>query len=143
MTIQIEMPADEKGLTEFVRFHDRVYEYRAARWPAAHRRQLHILMGNPPHGEGRGIKTFVAREGGAIVARAAAIIDQHYIAHWKEPLGHLMMFEAMPNTGAAVKAMLDSACQWLRDHAMETARAGATGLLDAPFAIDDYETLPP
>jgi len=143
MTIQIEMPADERALTEFVRFHDRVYEYRSARWPVASRRQLHILMGRPPFGDGREIKAFIARDRGAIVARAAAIIDHHYIEHWKEPLGHLMMFEAMPNTGAAVRAMVDSACEWLRDRGMEAARAGTTGVGDSPFAIDEYEMLPP
>jgi hypothetical protein len=143
MAIQIEMPADEKALAEFVRFHDRVYEYRAARWPAAFRRQLHILMGAPPYGEDREIKPFLAREGGAIVARAAAIIDQPYLAHWKEPLGHIMMFEALPNSGDAVKSMLDAACEWLRSRKMEAARAGATGVGDSPFAIDEYEMLPP
>jgi hypothetical protein len=143
MAIQIETPADEKALTEFVRFHDRVYEYRAARWPAAVRRQLHILLGQPPYHEGREIKTFIARDGHAIVARAAALVDHHYIAHWNDPLGHLMMFEAMPNTGDAVKAMLDAACEWLHSRGMETARAGATGVGDSPFAIDEYEMLPP
>jgi GNAT superfamily N-acetyltransferase len=142
MAIQIEMPADEQALTEFVRFHDRVYEYRAARWPASQRFQLHILLGAPPYGAGREIKAFVAREGGAMVARAAAIVDQHYIKHWNEPLGHIVMFEAMPDTSDAVKKMLDEACEWLRSRAMDTARAGS-GLMEAPFAIDEYEMLPP
>jgi GNAT superfamily N-acetyltransferase len=38
--------------------------------------------------------------------------------------------------------MLDEACEWLRSRAMETARAGS-GLMEAPFAIDEYEMLPP
>ncbi len=143
MAIQIETPADEKGLAEFVRFHDRVYEYRAARWPAAQRRQLSILMGQPPYDAGREIKAFAARVGAAIVARATAVVDHHYNAHWKEHLGHLMMFEAMPDSGDAVKRLLDAACDWLRSGGMDAARAGATGLLDSPFAIDEYELLPP
>ncbi len=142
MTIHIETPADEMALTEFVRFHDRVYEYRAARWPASQRLQLHILMGAPPYGVGREIKPFLARDGATIVARATAIVDQHYIKHWNEPLGHIVMFEALPNTCDAVKMLLDAACGWLRTRGMETARAGS-GLLEPPFAIDDYEMLPP
>lgn len=137
------MPSDAVALEEFVRFHDRVYEYRAARWPASPRRQLHILKGEPPYDTGRDIQCFVARENGAIVARAAAVVDHHYIEHWKEPLGHLMMFEALPNATGAVKAMADAACEWLLDRGMEAARAGTMGLLDAPFVIDDYEMLPP
>ena len=142
MTIRIEMPTDEAALTEFVRFYDRVYEYRSARWPASQRLQLHILRGAPPYGAGREIKAFVARDGDAIVARAAAIVDQHYIKHWNEPLGHIVMFEAMPHTSDAVKMMLDEACRWLRTRGMETARAGS-GLMEPPFAIDEYEMLPP
>jgi hypothetical protein len=143
VAIQIEMPAEADALSEFIRFHDRVYECRSARWPAAHRRQLHILTAQPPYDTGREIKCFVAREGGAIVARIAAIVDHHYIAHWNEPLGHLMMFEAMPNAGDAVRLMTDVACEWLRTRGMKAGRAGATALLDEPFAIDEYEMLPP
>jgi GNAT superfamily N-acetyltransferase len=143
MTIQIEMPADENALVEFVRFHDRVYEYRSARWPAAQRRQLHILTGQAPF-EGRlETRCFTARDAGTMVARTAAVVDRRYIAHWNEPVGHLMMFEAMPGSTEAVKPMLDAACEWLRDQGMQIARAGAEGLLDAPFAIDEYEMLPP
>ena len=66
------------ALAEFVRFHDRVYEYRAARWPAAQRRQLHILSGRAPY-EGRlETRCFVARDAGMIIARAAAVIDRRY-----------------------------------------------------------------
>ena len=137
------MPADAPALEEFVRFHDRVYEYRAVRWPASPRRQLQILTGRPPYDTGREIQCFLAREGGNIVARAAGVVDHHYIEHWKEPLGHLMMFEALPGTNGAVKAIIDGACAWLRERGMEAARAGTMGLLDAPFAIDDYESLPP
>ena len=143
MTIQIETPQDSDALSEFILFYDRVYEYRAARWPAGHRHQMHILTGKARYSLDRDIKCFLAREGSAIVARATAIIDQDYLAHWNEPLGHLAMFEAMPNSSVAVKMVIDAACEWLRDRGMHAARAGSTGLLDAPFAIDEYEMLPP
>jgi GNAT superfamily N-acetyltransferase len=143
MIIQIEMPAEEQALGEFTRFHDRVYEYRAARWPASQRHQLRVLSGKPPYDTRLASQCFVARDGDAIVARAAAVVDHHYIAHWNEPLGHLVMFEALPGRGAAVKMMVDAACEWLRDRGMTAARAGATGLLDSPFVIDEYELLPP
>jgi GNAT superfamily N-acetyltransferase len=142
MTIQIETPAEEKTLTEFVRFYDRVYAYRAARWPTSQRLQLHLLRGAPPYGSGREIKAFAARDGDALVARVAAIVDQHYLKHWNDQVGHLVMFEALPHTSAAVKLLLDEACRWLRTRGMETARAGS-GLMEPPFAIDEYEMLPP
>jgi hypothetical protein len=143
VAIQIEMPADPEALSEFIRFHDRVYEHRSARWPASRRYQLQIL-GDHRGATGRHeIRCFLAREGGAVVARAAAVIDHDYIAHWNEPLGHLMMFEATAQSSAAVRTMADAACEWMRSRGMRAARAGATGVLDCPFAIDDYEMLPP
>ena len=137
------MPTDAAALEEFVRFHDRVYEYRAARWPAAPRRQLQILTSKPPYDTGREIQCFLVRDHGIIVARAAAVVDHRYIEHWNEPLGHLMMFEALPDTADAVEAIVEAACGWLRERGMEAARAGTMGVLDAPFVIDDYHALPP
>ena len=74
----------------------------------------------------RVIKPFVAREGGAMVARVVAMIDHLYQEQWKEPLGHLVMFEAMPGTRDAVKQMMDAACEWLRTQGAPAARFGQT-----------------
>jgi acetyltransferase (GNAT) family protein len=142
MAIRIENPANEDALTELLRFHDRVYEYRSARWPAMLPMQLPILMGEGPFAAGRQIRAFCTRDGGEIVARAVAIADSRYQRHWNEPLGHIVMFEALPGTRDAVRLMIDEAARWLASHGLKAARAGF-GLLEFPFAIDDYETLPP
>jgi GNAT superfamily N-acetyltransferase len=52
------------------------------------------------------------------------------------------MFEALPDSRVATKLLVDSACEWLRERGAEAARAGF-GLVDFPFVIDDYESLPP
>ena len=143
VALQIETPTEVEPLREFIGFHDRVYEYRTARWPAPTRRHLHILTAQPPYDTGREFRCFLARDNGVVVARVAAIIDHHYIKHWNQPLGHLMMFEALPNSNLAVRALIDAACEWLCFRGMKAARVGATAFLDAPFAIDEYEALPP
>jgi hypothetical protein len=142
LSVKIESPSGEQALTEFVLFQHRVYEYRAARWAAMVQVQLPILMGEGPFAAGRRIKPFTARVDGNLVARAVAIIDNHYQRHWNEPLGHLVMFEAMPGTRDAVVQMMDAASAWLKSNGATAARAGY-GLLEFPFVIDDYETLPP
>src|SRR5271156_5210708 len=98
LSVKIESPSGEQALTEFVLFQHRVYEYRAARWAAMVAVQLPILMGEGPFADGRKIKPFTARVDGNLVARAVSIIDSHYQRHWNEPLGHIVMFEAMPGT---------------------------------------------
>jgi hypothetical protein len=142
LSVKIESPSGEQALTEFVLFQHRVYEYRAARWAAMVAVQLPILMGEGPFAAGRRIKPFTARIDGNLVARAVAIIDSHYQRHWSEPLGHIVMFEAMPGTRDAVVQMMDAASAWLKSNGATAARAGY-GLLEFPFVIDDYETLPP
>jgi len=142
VALRIETPEDEQALTEFLLFHDQVYEYRSARWLVTVPLQLPILMGKSPFASGRQLKALVAREGGEIVARVLAIVDEHYIRHWNERLGHLVMFEALPDTRDAVRQLMDEACRWLAERGMKAARAG-TGMLEFPFVIDDYESLPP
>jgi hypothetical protein len=143
VTISIEVPDGKDALTEFVLFRDRVYESRSARWPALVDLELPALLGEGPFAEGRAVHPLVARDGGEIVARAAAMVDQRYLDHWDDPLGHIVMFEAMPGAADATSALMDEASAWLRAKGMRAARAGFGGGSDLPFAIDDYDTLPP
>ena len=100
-------------------------------------------MGEGPFAVDRSIRPLVAREGGEIVARVAALVDQRYLDLWDDALGHVVMFEALPGTREATKLLMDSACNWLRERDMRAARAGFGGGSDLPFAVDDYQTLPP
>jgi ribosomal protein S18 acetylase RimI-like enzyme len=142
LAVKIESPSGEEALSEFVLFQHRVYEYRSARWAAMVPVQLPILMGEGPFAAGREIRPFAARVDGDIVARAVALIDGRYQRHWNETLGHIVMFEALPGTRDAVNLMMDAASSWLKAKSATAARAGY-GLLEFPFVIDDYETLPP
>jgi hypothetical protein len=142
MALKLEVPEGQDALSEFVLFHDRVYQYRSASWPAILPLQLPILNGKGPFASGRRIRPFLVRDGAEISARAVAVIDQHYNHHWNERLGHIIMFEAMPDSLAATRMAMDAACEWLQKQGTEAARAGF-GLLEFPFAIDDYESLPP
>ena len=142
MAITIEAPAGADALTEFLLFHDEVYAPRAARWGAIVPFQLPILTGESPFARDRVLRPLVARESGRIVARVLAAIDRRYQRHWNEPLGHALLFEALPDTHAATRQLMDAACEWLAAQGAVAARAGM-GMLDFPFVIDDHETLPP
>src|SRR5438094_125493 len=142
VAIRIETPEGTDALTEFVLFHDRVYASRPARWSAFVPLELPILAGESPFVEGRRVRPFVAREGDETVARVAAVVDSRYNRHWRERLGHLVMFEALPGTREATRLLLDAACEWLEREGTEAARAGF-GVLEFPFVIDAYDVLPP
>jgi GNAT superfamily N-acetyltransferase len=142
MAIKIEIPESREGLTEFVRFYDEVYAYRDARWEAPLELQLPVLTGDSPFAQGREIRPFLGYEGSKIIARAAAVMDERYNGYWRDRLGHIIMFEAMPAGREATQLLMNEACEWLRERGAEAARAGF-GLLDFPFVLDDYESLPP
>jgi hypothetical protein len=142
VTTVITSPSTEHELTEFIGFEDRVNAGRGAWWPAAVGFHLPTLMGTGPSARGRRLKPLVAPDGDGIVARALAIVDERYIEHWGEQLGHISMFEALPQTTAIVRDLMDEACGWLRSQGMQAARAGF-GLSDFPFALDAYDVLPP
>src|SRR5262249_35251906 len=142
MDIKIESPAGEGALQQFVLFHDRVYADRSAHWPAPLELYLSILGRGSPFAAEREIRPFWALDGGEIVARAAAVVDRRYQRHWGEALGHVIMFEALPETGTAVAELMDAAAQRLAGGGAQAARGGS-GLFALPSAMASYEALPP
>jgi len=142
MTLRVEVPRGHEALEQFVRFHDRVYAAREARWLAPVELQLPILAGDSPFTARREIRPFWAVDGGDVVARAVAVVDERYQRHWNERLGHVVWFEALPGGATAARSVLDEACAWLAGQGAVAARAGM-GLVEFPFAMDAYTTLPP
>jgi len=77
-----------------------------------------------------------------VVARACAAIDQPYLRHWNDRVGHILRFEALPEAREGAWAVLDAACEWLAGKGMQAARNGF-GLMDMPYNTDAYDVLPP
>ena len=142
--VTIERAESDDELAEFWLFANEVYAQRAAHWRTTANDVSPLLKGEGPGAAGRTTSALVARSGGRVIARAAALVDQHYIDRWDEPLGHVVLFEALPGTTEGVRALMDEASSWLRGQGLEAARAGWGGPgLDWPFTVDAYELLPP
>lgn len=141
--VSIDEIRGEEQLREFCLFADQVNAGRSAYWPAIPDMQLPLLQAEGPVAVGRLVLPLVARVEGRIVARAAAVVDQRYIDHWDEPLGHIVMFEALPDTTEAVRALLNEACSWLRGHGLQAVRTGFGPATDMPYLLDSYDLLPP
>ena len=140
LTVKIEIPRTKarKRLHPFVR----AGAVRSAYWKPAARFEMAVLCGESAFNEARTVRPFVASERGQVVARVLAVIDARYQRHWQERLGHLCWFEALPEKREAVKLLINEACDWLQSQGANAARAGH-GMLEFPFVIDAYETLPP
>lgn len=140
--IRIECPDGSAGFRDFLAVHDAAYEYRSAAHGEFAPLTMPILEGRSPFLRDRRARAFLAREGSRCVARVLAVRDGRYEARWREKLGHLVFFEALPDAEEAVRRMLDEACAWLRSRGRLSVRAGF-GMLEMPFPIDEYERLPP
>ncbi len=138
----VERAESDDDLMEFWLFANEVYAQRPVHWRTTPEALNPVLKGQGPAAAGRTISAYMARSGGRIVARAAAVVDERYIDRWDEPLGHVVMFEALPGTTKAVQALMDEACNWLRGHGLEAARSG-TAFCDSPYTVDAYDLLPP
>lgn len=143
MGIRIEIPETEEALTDFVGFHDRVYAYREAFWPALLPFQLPVLQGQTPFNTGRTIRPMIVRDGSEIVARAMAVVDELYLKTWNEEMGHVVWFEALSGAREATRLLMDSACDWLAANGMQAARCGFGAFNDWCFTTDEYDLLPP
>ena len=142
-SVNIDEVSGDEELGEFCLFADQVNSARSVYWPAIPDMQLPLLKGEGPGAVGRQALPLVARSEGKIVARATAVLDQRYIDHWDEPLGHVVMFEALPDTTQAVRALLNEACGWLKGHRLEAVRTGMGPAFDLPYLLDSYDVLPP
>jgi hypothetical protein len=142
MALVVEHPTDRAALTDLVTFHDEVYRPRGAYWGAFVPFQLPVLTGESPFVADRRFHPLRVRDGERTLARVVAVIDERYQRHWRETIGHLVMFEALPGTREAVRLLMDAACEWLAAEGATAARAGS-GVLEFPFTIDAYEALPP
>ena len=142
MALVVEQPTDRAALRDLVTFHDEVYRGRGAFWGAFVPFQLPVLTGESPFVADRRFHPLCVRDGERTLARVVAVIDERYQRHWRETIGHLVMFEALPGTREAVRLLMDAACEWLAARGATAARAGS-GVLEFPFTIDSYEALPP
>ncbi len=142
--VAIEQVSGDDELRDFCLFEDEVNSIsRTIYWPAIPDLHLPLLKGEGPMADGRKVMPLVARVDGRVQARALALVDQRYIDRWNEPLGHIVMFEALPGSVTAVRALMNEACSWLKSHGMEGARTGMGPGPDLPYLLDTDDVLRP
>ena len=83
-------------------------------------------------------QSWVALRGGEAQARVTALIDRVSNERRGEDTGHLVLFEAVPDSHLAVQLMLWEGCGWLAARGCGTARMGFRSSCDMPFNIDAY-----
>jgi hypothetical protein len=103
---------------------------------------LELLAGQPKAGSHWDTQPFWAERDGRVLATVTAVVDALYDQRWNERTGHLLLFEALPDTGDAVAALLARACDWLAERGCGAARFGFLFGWQLPLTIDAYESVP-
>jgi ribosomal protein S18 acetylase RimI-like enzyme len=101
-----------------------------------------LLSGAAPFGSHALIQPFWVEDGDRLLATVTAVIDETFNAYWKEQIGHLLSFEALPGQEDAVQSLIDTACVWLREHGCAAARMSFLYGWQLPLTIDAYEAVP-
>lgn len=88
------------------------------------------------------IQTFRIEDHGRILATATGVVDDLFNTHWRDAVGHVLFFEALPGHEAASRALLDATCDWLKRQGCTAARVGFLYGWQLPLTIDAYDEVP-
>lgn len=134
-----------QSVGEFQRYVDFSHEvYRRNPYWVPHDTQylISLLSGKSTSSEHTHVQPFWAEESDTIVATLTAVVDDLYNRHWNERMGHLLLFEALPNYEEQIQALFRTACEWLRGYNCQTARIPFLMGWQFPLTIDAYDTVP-
>jgi ribosomal protein S18 acetylase RimI-like enzyme len=129
-------------LERFVDFAKEVYRDNPYWVPTDKHHLIRLLSGNAGFGPGHEIQAFTVEDGHRILARVAALRDEAYYLHWNENVGHVMFFEALPDQFEAVDAVMNAACEWVRERRCTAARLSFLAGVQLPLTIDAYDVVP-
>lgn len=140
MRVRALQSADE--LDRYVAFASEVYRDNPA-WVAPDVHHLVAQLKGEALGAGHvRVQPFWVEDGDRIVATVSAVVDDLFNTHWREALGHVLFFEARPDSEAAVETLLDAACAWLGEQGCTAARVGFLYGWQLPLTIDAYHDVP-
>jgi hypothetical protein len=126
----------------YARFAQEVYRQNPHWVPPDIHHLTSLLAGNKEAGPHWRVQPFWVEDGGRIVATATAVVDELYNRHWNDRMGHLLFFEALPDSDAAVAVLLAEACEWLRVQGCTAARLSFLYAWQLPWTIDAYDVVP-
>ncbi len=135
----LHSPQEFEGYVDFANEIYRENPY----WVAPDPHHLLSLLGGQreggPHWQ---VQPFWVEREGRILATLTAVVDELYNRHWKEQMGHLLFFEALPDCDLEVAALFQAACDWLRTQGCRAARCSFLYGWQLPWTIDAYDAVP-
>jgi hypothetical protein len=119
--VHIEQIVDRAGLNRFIRFPWKVYLGNPLWVPPLISEMEFVLGEKNPFFHHAEAAYFLAKDGGNVAGRIAAIIDRNHINTHSEQAGFFGFFECLPDPVIAEK-LLDAASAWLKERDLEIMR---------------------
>ncbi len=119
MQVQISRVRDRADLKEFIRLPWSIYRNDPA-WvpPLISEVEKTLDLKKNPFWDHASRELFLARSGGKVVGRIAAIVDRLYQEKFKDCAGHFGFFESV-NDGDVSGALFDAVSAWLSERGMK------------------------
>jgi hypothetical protein len=140
--VEVRAPNTTEELKRYIDFGNEVYRSYPNWVPPDAHHLTQLLSGNGGFGPQSQIQPFLVDEDGRVLATVTAFTDDGYNQHWKEPIGHLFFFEALPGQDQAVKSLMSTACEWLRARGCNGARLSFFAGIQMPLTFDAYDDVP-
>src|SRR5689334_21722337 len=106
MDMRLRKLSTPEELEHYVDFAREVYRDNPNWVPGDKDHLIKILSGDAGFGPQSEIQAFAVEHEGRTMAVVAAMRDEDYERHWDERLGHLLLFEALPDQDEAVEALI-------------------------------------
>ena len=133
-----------RDLTRFIRLPWQLYRHDPA-WVPPLRGELKKLLspGRHPFHRHADVRYFLARVGGEVVGRVAAVVNREHVRFHDEPVGFFGFFECVDDQAAAA-ALLAAAEAWLAQRGMHRVRGPMNFSTneECGLLIDGFETPP-
>jgi hypothetical protein len=141
--MKIATPQTHAEFDRFAHFPHDVYRDVPSWVPPDAHHIVSQLRGEFPGAAGTQVRPFWILDGrGEILATVATVISEPFNRHWREAIGHLPFFEVRPGRAEAGVAVLNAACEWLRERACRAARLAFLPGWQFPMTVDAYTQVP-
>ena len=125
----------------YAAFPEQVYRENPFWVPGDPEHTIHLISGEDDHAELQ-VQPFWVEANGQILATVTPIVYERYNKKWNEQTGHLILFEALPSSESAVRALIAESCEWFRSKGCNKARASMLLGWQLPWTIDAYDKVP-
>lgn len=140
------LPLSSDDTKAFIAFPWRVYA-NDRQWvpPLRLERRAFLHPRKNPFFQHAQVQLFLARRGGEVVGRLAAVINTAHNAYHHEQAGFFGLFECLPDAPAAAEALLHTAEAWVRARGATFLRGPvnlSTNELDCGILVDGFDKPP-